>query len=328
MPASAESPSDILTRYLRSRGLTIEHDFAREALRLMVQLLMELEVSNLIQAIPYERKDERRAYRNGYRKRIWRTRLGDIPLQIPKLRHGTYTPSFSGSLRRAEQMLLNMARDIYIRGVNMREVESIVREMGLNPTHASQIADMAEQLDDLVYEFRQRPLVSPYPHLHLDVLRLPGTEQSGKQEAAIAIGIDEDGKRDLLSFEITRSADGWDFWAAFLDDLVMRGLRGVEVVTSDDFFGIKRAVEKNLPEAEWYYSPAPEVSPLVSAVSSQRFIDSSVGLSGGFEQPQSNLVLGQIYLTPVATFPDVNLTDDLLGAIVLFQAGSRAFFPS
>lgn len=324
MPASAESPSEILTHYMRSRGLNIEQDFAREALRLMVQLLMELEVSNLIQAIPYERKDERRAYRNGYRKRVWRTRLGDIPLQIPKLRHGTYTPSFSGSLRRAEQMLLNMARDMYVQGVNMREVEAIVHQMGLNPTHASQIADMAEQLDDLVYAFRERPLTSNYSHLHLDVVRLPGTEQSGKQEAAIAIGIDTEGKRELLGFEVARSADGWDFWAAFLDDLVMRGLKGVEVVTSEDFTGVKRAVEENLPEADWYYSPTPELNTFVSAVSPQRFIDSSMGTSG---QPQSSLVMGQVYLTPTGTLPGIQVIDDLLSAMVLFHVGSRLVLP-
>lgn len=87
-------PTEAILTYLRQVGAGLDPDFLREAVRVMSALLMELEVKQQIGADRYERTEERTTYRNGYRDRDWQTRVGEIPLKIPKLREGSYFPIF------------------------------------------------------------------------------------------------------------------------------------------------------------------------------------------------------------------------------------------
>ncbi len=259
------------TLLTRLQALGVDVEYLREALRLLIELLMELEISAAIEAVPYERKIGRKAYRNGYRERKWRTDLGEISLRIPKLRKGTYHPSFMESLSQAEPLLVALVQDAYVQGVSMRSVEDMLRRLGLPAVHQSQIADVCERLDDLVYRFRQRPLNSTYPYLWLEVLEL---EVRGAQPimVALAVGIQETNRREILGFEVTQHTDGADFWKAFLRGLTRRSLVGVNVVVSENYEGVQQAVREVLGDVFWQSlrsreSVDYEPSALVSAIS-------------------------------------------------------------
>src|SRR5665647_1597487 len=77
-----------------------------EAVRMVVAELMELEIAELTGAARYERSPERASHRNGYRQRGWDTRVGSLELAIPRLRSGSYFPSFLEPRRRSEQALV------------------------------------------------------------------------------------------------------------------------------------------------------------------------------------------------------------------------------
>src|SRR5690606_4774568 len=102
-------------------------DFLREALRVLTQELIELEVSRQIGAERHERSAERVTYRNGYRERAWDTRVGTIDLRIPKLRKGSYFPSLLQPRRRAEKALVAVIQEAYIHGVSTRKVDVAAR---------------------------------------------------------------------------------------------------------------------------------------------------------------------------------------------------------
>jgi len=89
-------PIVALREYLRKMGLQLDGDFLREGITVLTKLLMEWEVSEQIGAERYQHSDERQTHRNGYRDRAWETRVGEIPLRVPKLRQGTYF-RFSGT---------------------------------------------------------------------------------------------------------------------------------------------------------------------------------------------------------------------------------------
>lgn len=91
---------------LLRKGEEPGEDPLRDLVRWAVQELMETEVSAQIGAGRYERTDERNPQRNGYRPRTWDTRVGSLELQIPKLRQGSYFPSWLEPRRRAEQALV------------------------------------------------------------------------------------------------------------------------------------------------------------------------------------------------------------------------------
>jgi putative transposase len=91
---------------------------------------MEAEVAAQIGAELGERTPDRVAQRNGYRPRSWDTRVGELELRIPRLRTGSYFPSFLEPRRRAEQALVAVVQEAYVNGVSTRRVDRLVEPSG------------------------------------------------------------------------------------------------------------------------------------------------------------------------------------------------------
>src|SRR5919201_824081 len=142
-------------------------DFLRESLSWVVQQLMEAEVSDLIGAERGERTSERLTHRNGYRARAWSTGAGEIELAIPKLRRGSYLPSFLEPRKRSEQALVAVVQEAYVAGVSTRKVDQVVESLGLRISK-SEVSRICQGLDEQVEAFRNRPLEGRYPYLWLD----------------------------------------------------------------------------------------------------------------------------------------------------------------
>jgi transposase-like protein len=125
-------------------------DFLREAVRWLVQKLMEAEVTAQIGAERYERSPERTTQRNGTRTRQWDTRVGTLELAIPKLRTGSYFPTWLEPRRRAEQALVAVVAEAYINGVSTRKVEALVQSLGIVSLSKSEVSRLCASLDEQV----------------------------------------------------------------------------------------------------------------------------------------------------------------------------------
>lgn len=241
-----------LAEYLRNTGVEADSDFLREAIVLLTRLLMEAEVSERIGAGRYERSESRQGYRNGYRDRVWETRVGEIPLQIPKLRSGSYFPSFLEPRRPAERALLAVIQSAYVEGVSTRKVDELVQSLGLTGIDKSKVSRICKELDEGVTAFRHRPLEVAYPYLWLDALYLKVRQNHHivNMAVVIAVGVRETGEREILAIDIGASEEE-AFWTAFLRGLVGRGLKGVQLVVSDAHEGLTKALTKVLTGAAW-----------------------------------------------------------------------------
>ena len=245
-------PTIAFLEYLRNTGMDLDGDFLRESIALLTRLLMEAEVSEQIGAERYERSDDRLDHRNGYRERNWETRVGDIAVRIPKLRRGSYFPSFLEPRRRAERALIAVIQSAYVQGVSTRKVDDLVQALGLGGVDKSKVSRMCKELDEAVTAFRNRPLEKEYPYLWLDglYLKVRQNHRIVNMAVVIAIGVRESGERDILAVDIGASEEG-AFWTAFLRSLVARGLQGVQLVISDAHKGLKEAIEIVLTGATW-----------------------------------------------------------------------------
>jgi len=225
-----------------------EHaDMLREAVKAVAQELMELEVSELVGAQRGERRpDDRATHRNGYRPRRWDTRAGEIELQIPKIRQGSYFPSILEPRRRSEQALLSVVQQAYVCGVSTRRVDQLVESLGLRISR-SEVSRVCEALDEHVDAFRTRPLEGRYPYVFLDA-KVEKVRDGGRVVAkalVIAHGVHETGRREILSIDVGE-AETEAFWTEFLRGLVARGLIGVQLAISDAHAGLKAAIAKIL----------------------------------------------------------------------------------
>jgi transposase-like protein len=245
-------PIVALQEYLRNVGMELDSDFLREGIAVLTRLLMEAEVSQQLGAERYQRGEERQGYRNGYRTRPWETRVGEIPLRIPKVRSGSYFPSFLEPRRRAERALLAVIQTAYVQGVSTRKVDELVQALGLTGVDKSKVSRICKELDEGVAAFRHRPLEVDYPYLWLDALYLKVRQNHRivNMAVVIAIGVRETGEREILAVDLGAAEDE-AFWKAFLRGLVSRGLKGVALVISDAHEGLKQAVAAVLTGAAW-----------------------------------------------------------------------------
>src|SRR5438445_5217116 len=155
---------EVVSYFLEGEGV----DVLRESLRWVCQQLMEAEVSDLVGAGRGERApEERLTHRNGYRARSWSTRAGEIELAIPKIRRGSYFPSFLEPRRRSEQALVSVVQEAYVAGVSTRKVDQVVESLGLRVSK-SEVSRICAGLDEQVDAFRNRPLEGRSPYMWLD----------------------------------------------------------------------------------------------------------------------------------------------------------------
>lgn len=240
--------------WLRKQLEGADADLLRAMLERVVAVLMSAEADALCGAGYGERHPERSNRRNGYRERAWDTRLGTMALQIPRLRQGSYFPEWLlEPRRRAEQAIVQVVAEAYLRGVSVRRVESVVQALGIDRLSKSRVAEMAKELDELVAAFRTRPLDGgPYVYLWIDAQTQRCRDGGRVVNVATvnAIGVNAEGRREVLGCDVITSEDGAG-WTAFLRDLVARGLSGVRLVVSDDHKGVKQAVAAVLPGAGW-----------------------------------------------------------------------------
>jgi putative transposase len=232
-----------------SEVLASEHaDVLRESVALMVREMMEAEVARLAGAELGERAPGRRqVQRNGYRDRGWDTRVGEIELRIPKLRTGSYLPSFLEPRRRAEQALVAVVQEAYVNGVSTRKVDRLVEQMGLRGLSKDQVSRMCRGLDEQVDAFRARPLEGAYPYLWLDAKVERVREPGGVRQKAlvIAYAVHESGIREVLGIDVGE-AETEAFWTEFLFSLKARGLAGVRLCVSDAHQGLRNAIARVL----------------------------------------------------------------------------------
>ena len=240
--------------WLRKQLEEASPDLLRAMVKDMAEALMSADADAVCGAGYGERSPERVNRRNGYRERDWDTRVGSIELAVPKLREGSYFPDWLlQPRRRAEQAFVSVIADAYLAGVSTRRVEKLVQQLGVERMSKSQVSRLAQSLDQIVEDFRTRPLDgAPYAYVTLDALVIKCREGGRTVNVCVvhAVGVNKEGFRESLGLDVVTSEDG-AAWLAFIRGLVARGLAGVRLVSSDAHPGLVDAIAATLPGAAW-----------------------------------------------------------------------------
>jgi transposase-like protein len=227
-----------------------------ELVRHGLQQLIELEVAAVLGAERHERSEDRLGYRNGYRPRSLATQAGDIDLLIPKLRTGGFLPSILEPRRRVDQALYGVVMEAYIGGISTRKVDTLVAALGVQSgISKSQVSRICQDIDQQVQAFLNRPLQdSGYAYIFLDATYLHGrlgrALQVCSRAAVIAMGVNADGRRELLGLQVGDS-ESEGFWKTFIGSLKERGLTGVKLVISDAHVGLTKAIRRMFQGCCW-----------------------------------------------------------------------------
>ena len=215
------------------------------------QVLME-QSSEQLGAAPYERTEQRTAYRNGFRERELTTRIGTITLRVPRHRNGEFSTSMFERYQRSEQALVLAMIEMVINGVSTRKIETVTQELCGSSFSKSTVSKLCQSLDPIVEAFRNRKLSKKYPFVIADAIYLKVREDGRVRSKGlmIGIGINEEGAREVLGFALADS-ESEASWGTFFTQLKERGLERVELITSDDHKGLVQAIRKHFQGTVW-----------------------------------------------------------------------------
>ena len=229
-------PAELLEQ-ISQQGL----DFLPELIRVIVNTAMQAERQQYLQAAPYQHTEERTGQANGFKPKTVNTRLGAITFDVPQVREGGFYPGALEKGLRSERALTLTLAEMYVQGVSTRKVTAVVEQLcGVNVS-SSLVSQAAAKLDATLQSWRERPL-GKFLYLYLDA-RYEKVRQDGQiRDAAVlvAIGVDLLGKRRILGVSVSLSEQEIH-WRTFLQSLVARGLRGVQLIISDAHSGLKAA---------------------------------------------------------------------------------------
>jgi putative transposase len=268
-------------------------DFLHEIVERVVQQLLEAEITEHIGASPYERTENRTGQRNGYKPRTLRTRVGTLNLLVPQNREGTFSTRLFARYQRNEKALVLALMEMYIEGVSTRKVKEITEELCGISFSKSLVSSLASSLDSELEAWRNRRLeAEAYPYLFVDAryekVRVDGRVVS--QGVLIVSGVRDDGFREILCVEVANTESEATYQDLFRS-LKARGLRGVELVVSDDHGGLKAAIARHFQGASYQRCQVHYTRNLLGMVGHARRKELSEGLRGVFAAPSRQVAL-------------------------------------
>jgi transposase-like protein len=232
--------------------LTDQDEGMKAFITFFLNLVMQYEAEQQAGASRYQRTSNRKATRNGYKPRDLKTRFGELTLIKPEFREQSFTTVVFDRYSRIEKALVNAISESYIEGVSTRKVRYIMAAFGIKDISADTVSRISKELDEKVEEFLIRPIEQPIIYLIVDAVyvKVRCHGRYVNQAVLLIAGVREDGIREILGIRI---ADGEDegFWLSLFEDLKSRGLRGVQLVTSDGHKGIQKAVKVAFLGASW-----------------------------------------------------------------------------
>ena len=215
--------------------------------------ILQAQATDQAGAGPYERKEDRQDFRNGFYPRTLQTRVGTLTLQIPRLRNGRFSTELFVRYQRSEQALMLSLMEMVIQGVSTRKVTEVTQELCGAEFSKSTVSALCKRLDPIVTAWNSRSLRDTrYPFILVDALVIKIREEISVRPRGvmIATGITAQGQREVLGFHVDDS-ESEASWSEFFGKLKQRGLSGVDLIVSDCHGGLVKSIRTHFQGVLW-----------------------------------------------------------------------------
>jgi putative transposase len=214
--------------------------------------LLDAEADALCGAGRYQRSAERVDTRAGHYRRHLHTQAGKVTLKVPKLRTLPFETQIIERYRRRESSVEEALVEMYLAGVSVRRVEDITEALWGTKVSPSTVSELNQKVYGRIDEWRNSPITGRYAYLYVDGIWLKRSWGGEVKSVAVlvAIGVNEDGHREILGVAEGMKEDG-ESWLSFLRWLKDRGLASPRLIISDKCLGLLEAIGQVYPEANW-----------------------------------------------------------------------------
>ena len=236
----------------RPQDITGENGLLKQLTKALLERAMDAELTN---HLGYEKHDpvgyKSGNSRNGKSRKKLKGEFGEIELETPRDRSGTFEPKIVAKHQTRFTGFDDKILSMYARGMSTREIQSHLEEIYGVDVSPGLVSQVMEAVQDEVRAWQNRPLEPTYPILYMDALYVRMRDSGHVQNRAVyvAIGVNLDGNKDVLGLW-TSPNEGAKFWLQVMTEMKNRGVQDVFVACVDGLKGFPEAIEAVFPKAQ------------------------------------------------------------------------------
>lgn len=191
-------------------------------------------------------------YRNGYNTKTLKTNYGEILVDIPRDRDGTFNPK----LVKKREVVLNGTDDLvislYAKGMSVRDIKSHLEQLYGFELSEQTISNMTEKILDKAKEWHNRPLDRIYPFVIIDATILKVRIDGNVKNIAtyIMLGVKLDGSKEILGMWISKDCEQSVYWLDIFNEIKNRGVDDILIISTDNLSGISKAINSSFPNTQ------------------------------------------------------------------------------
>ncbi|OPJ54605.1 IS256 family transposase [Clostridium oryzae] len=226
-------------------------DALKDLLGGTIQSMLESEMDEHLGYEPYERTDNANS-RNGKKSKTIRSKYGEIDIEVPQDRESTFEPKIVKKRQKDISGIEDKIISMYTDGLSTRQISDQIEDIYGFEISEGMVSDITNKLLPEIEAWQQRPLSSVYPIVFIDAVHfsIRGNNVIRKKAAYIILGVNEDGKKEVLSIQIGENESN-KFWLSALNELKNRGVKDILVLCADGLTGIKESIAVAFPNTEY-----------------------------------------------------------------------------
>ena len=242
--------SGLLANYKKPEDLIGENGLLKQLTKLLVERALDAE---LTEHLGHERNEAvantTGNTRNGKSKKTLKGDFGELPIEVPRDRHGSFEPQLIPKHQTRWAGFDDKIISLYARGMTVREIQAHLEEMYGTEVSPSLISSVTDAVADEVKTWQARPLDAIYPIVYLDCIHVKVREGAVRVKAVyLAIGITMTGDKEVLGLWLAQT-EGAKFWLQVVTELRNRGVQDIFIACVDGLKGFPDAIEAVFPKA-------------------------------------------------------------------------------
>jgi transposase-like protein len=250
-PELLKLADSLLVNYKKPEDLIGENGLLKQLTKMLVERALEVEMAEHLGHNKSESVTNATGNtRNGYSTKTLQGDFGELPLDIPRDRQGSFEPQMVAKHQTRWSGFDDKIISLYARGLSVREIQSHLEEMYGAEVSPSLISAVTDAVSEDVKVWQARPLDPLYPIVYLDCIHVKVRDAGAVRNKAVylAIGVNMAGHKEVLGLWIAQT-EGAKFWLQVVTELKTRGVQDIFIACVDGLKGFPEAIEAVYPKA-------------------------------------------------------------------------------